>query len=101
MSTWHDGHLRVKITEESSFVEIKLKPSSAYCSVVIRVKTVYRAQRLVIQKHSRQAFCFRVSLSHGSVKTVTKENPLRCGYVFIDMVNYPASKMFWPRIDPP
>lgn len=53
-----------KITEESTLAEIKLKPNTTYCSVVIRVKMVYRAQRLVIPKHSRHIFCLCVSLSH-------------------------------------
>lgn len=46
MSTWHNGHFRVKITEESKLVQIKLNPNIAPCFVVIRVKTYLQGSEI-------------------------------------------------------
>lgn len=72
MSTWRDGHFRVRITQESTFVEIKPEPSTTWCFPVIRGKAVYGAQRPIILQRSGHALCFPVSLARRFVERRNK-----------------------------
>lgn len=56
LSTWHNGHCSVKITEESKLVEIKLNPNIAHCFVVIRVKNGLQGSE--IGNTEREHVCF-------------------------------------------